>query len=198
VRGESPQTTHFSIVDRDGLAVANTYTLNGAFGSGVTIEGTGVLFNNEMDDFAAKPGTPNLFGLIQGERNAVAPQKRPLSSMTPTVVLRPDKSLWFVCGSPGGPTIINTVLQTVVNVIDHGMDIGQALNASRIHHQWLPDEIVFEDNLPASVRKELEGRGHRFAAKPRRIGDAQAVLQTETGLRYGASDKRHDGISVAE
>lgn len=141
---ESTETTHFTIVDAAGNAVTNTYTLNGAYGSGVTVAGTGVLLNNEMDDFAIKPGTPNQFGLVQNERNAIEPRKRPLSSMTPTFVLRPDGKLWFAFGTPGGPTIINTVLQVISNVIDHRMTIQQAIDAPRIHHQWLPDEVVYE------------------------------------------------------
>ncbi len=132
---ESDETTHFTIVDSEGNAVANTYTLNNSYGSAVVAKGTGLIMNDEMDDFAAKPGTPNLYGLIQGERNSVAPRKRPLSAMTPTFVLRKDGSLWFTVGSPGGPTIINTVLDVITNVIDYGMNIQQAIDAPRIHHQ---------------------------------------------------------------
>src|SRR5215210_5627094 len=133
---EAEETTHFTVVDAEGNAVANTYTLNGGFGSAVVARGTGVLLNNEMDDFAAKPGVPNAYGLIQGERNAVAPRKRPLSAMTPTFVMRKDGSLWFTTGSPGGPTIINTVLHIIINVVDYDMNIQQAISAPRIHHQW--------------------------------------------------------------
>src|SRR5688500_4506144 len=129
---ESEETTHFTVVDADGNCVSNTYTLNDSYGSKVVMKGTGVLMNDEMDDFAAKPGTPNMFGLIQGERNAVAPRKRPLSAMTPTFVLRQDGSLWFAVGSPGGPTIINTVLQVITNVVDFDMDIQQAIDAPQI------------------------------------------------------------------
>ncbi|HEV7842619.1 MAG TPA: gamma-glutamyltransferase, partial [Pyrinomonadaceae bacterium] len=135
---EPGETTHFTVVDSEGNAVANTYTLNESYGSKVVAKGTGILLNNEMDDFAAKPGTPNTYGLIQGERNAVGPRKRPLSAMTPTFVLRKDGSLWFAVGSPGGPRIINAVLQIIVNVIDYDMNIQQAIDAPRIHHQWLP------------------------------------------------------------
>ena len=137
---ESEETTHFTVVDAEGNAVANTYTLNNSYGSAAVAKGTGIILNDEMDDFAAKPGTPNMYGLIQGERNAVAPQKRPLSAMTPTIVLRKDGSLWFTVGSPGGPTIINTVLCVITNVVDYGMNIQQAIDAPRIHHQWLPDD----------------------------------------------------------
>jgi gamma-glutamyltranspeptidase/glutathione hydrolase len=195
---ESEETTHFTVVDAEGNAVSNTYTLNDSFGSKVVMKGTGVLMNDEMDDFAAKPGTPNMFGLIQGERNAVAPRKRPLSAMTPTFVLRKDGTLWFAVGSPGGPTIINTVLQVVVNVIDFDMNIQQAIDAPRIHHQWLPDEIVYEPyGMSADTFRALESRGHRLTAKPRYMGDAQGIMIEEgTGVRLGASDPRNFGEPV--
>ena len=195
---ESEETTHFTVVDAQGNCVSNTYTLNGGYGSGVTIKGTGVLMNNEMDDFAAKPGTPNMFGLIQSEKNAVEPRKRPLSAMTPTFVLRKDGSLWFAVGSPGGPTIINTVLQAIVNVVDHGMNIQQAVDSPRIHHQWLPDEIVFEPyGLSADTQRALAAKGHKLAARPRYMGDAHAIMIEErTGTRLGASDPRNEGAAV--
>jgi gamma-glutamyltranspeptidase / glutathione hydrolase len=195
---ESEETTHFTVIDAAGNCVSNTYTLNDGYGSKVTVRGTGILMNNEMDDFAAKPGTPNLYGLIQGERNAVAPRKRPLSAMTPTFVLRKDKSLWFAVGSPGGPTIINTVLQVVTNVIDFDMNIQQAVDAPRIHHQWLPDEIVYEPyGMSADTFRALERRGHRLTERPRYMGDAQAVMVEEgTGVRLGASDPRQAGEPV--
>ena len=195
---ESEETTHFTVIDREGTAVSNTYTLNGGYGSGVVAKGTGVLLNNEMDDFAAKPGVPNLYGLIQGERNAVAPRKRPLSAMTPTFVLRRDKSLWFTIGSPGGPTIINTVLQVITNIIDYDMNIQQAIDAPRIHHQWLPDELVYEHyGLSADTRRALETRGHRLTARPRYMGDAHGIMIEEnTNVRLGASDPRNEGAPV--
>ncbi|HEV3468586.1 MAG TPA: gamma-glutamyltransferase [Pyrinomonadaceae bacterium] len=195
---ESEETTHFTVVDAAGNCVSNTYTLNDGYGSKVTIRGTGILMNNEMDDFAAKPGTPNLYGLIQGERNAVAPRKRPLSAMTPTFVLRKDGTLWFAVGSPGGPTIINTVLQVITNVIDFDMNIQQAVDAPRIHHQWLPDEIVYEPyGMSADTFRALESRGHRITPRPRYMGDAQAVMIEEgTGVRLGASDPRQAGEPV--
>ncbi len=195
---ESEETTHFTVVDAEGNAVANTYTLNNSYGSGVVAKGTGLLMNDEMDDFAAKPGTPNLYGLIQGERNAVAPRKRPLSAMTPTFVLRKDGSLWFTVGSPGGPTIINTVLDVITNVIDYGMNIQQAIDAPRIHHQWLPDELVFEPyGLSGDTQNALLARGHKFA-KPRYLGDAEGIMVEEkTGMRLGATDpRRSDGLAV--
>src|SRR5262245_17090291 len=140
---ESQETTHFTVVDKDGNVASNTYTINGSFGNKITVEGAGFLLNNEMDDFAAKPGSPNLYGLIQGEANAVAARKRPLSAMTPTIVLK-DGKLYFAVGSPGGPTIINTVTQVIVNIIDHGMNIQQAIDWPRVHHQWMPDQITYE------------------------------------------------------
>lgn len=195
---ESEETTHFTVVDEQGNAVANTYTLNDSFGSGVVVKGTGIFMNNEMDDFAAKPGTANLYGLIQGERNAVAPRKRPLSAMTPTFVLRKDGSLWFTTGSPGGPTIINTVLQIITNVIDYKMNIQQAIDAPRIHHQWLPDELVFEPyGLSGDTQKALLARGHKFA-KPTYLGNAEGIMiEEKTGVRLGATDpRRSDGMAV--
>ena len=195
---ESPDTTHFTIVDRWGTAVSNTYTLNGNYGSGATVAGTGILLNNEMDDFAAKVGVPNLFGLIQGERNAIAPLKRPLSSMTPTFVYDRDDRLFLTVGSPGGPTIINTVLQSIVNVVDHGMSVVDAVAAPRLHHQWMPDEVVYEpDGLSDAARAALEAMGHALAARPRYLGDAQAVLlDPATRARHGASDPRGSGITL--
>ncbi|MDQ3813448.1 MAG: gamma-glutamyltransferase [Armatimonadota bacterium] len=195
---EAVTTTHFTIVDSAGNAVSNTYTLNGSYGSGVVARGTGVLLNNEMDDFTTKPGAPNLYGVIQSERNAVAPRKRPLSSMSPTFVLRKDGSFWFAVGTPGGPTIINTVLQTIINVIDHGMNIQQAIDAPRIHHQWLPDEIVYEPfGLSGDTQLALAARGHKFSLTPRTMGDAQGVMiEEKTGVRLGASDARQEGVPV--
>jgi gamma-glutamyltranspeptidase/glutathione hydrolase len=195
---ESTQTTHFTIVDAAGNAVSNTYTLNLWFGSGVVAKGTGVLLNNEMDDFTSKQGEANSYGAIQSERNAIAPRKRPLSSMTPTFVLRPDGSLYFAIGTPGGPTITNTVLQIVSNVIDHGMNMQEAIDSPRIHHQWMPDEIRDEPlGLSADTRRALEACGHRFATKPIYMSDAQGIMiEEKTGMRLGASDARQDGAAV--
>jgi gamma-glutamyltranspeptidase/glutathione hydrolase len=195
---ESAQTTHFTVVDAEGNAVANTYTLNGWFGSGVVAKGTGVLVNNEMDDFTSKPGAPNLYGAIQGERNAIGPRKRPLSSMTPTFVLRPDGDLFFTIGSPGGTTITNTVMQVITNVIDHGMDIQEAIDAPHLHHQWMPDEIQDEPlGLSPETRRELEARGHRFAPNPRDMSDLQGIMiEEKTKVRLGGSDSRQDGVAV--
>jgi gamma-glutamyltranspeptidase/glutathione hydrolase len=191
-REERPQTTHFTVVDAEGNAVVNTYTLNGSFGSGVVVRGAGFFMNNEMDDFAAQPGTPNMYGLIQGEANAVAPHKRPLSAMTPTLVLK-DQKLVLAVGSPGGPTIINTVLQIILNVFDYHMNIQQAVNAPRLHHQWMPDAINFEPfGISGDVRSALEKKGHHFAARAGYMGDAEAVMiDQDTGMRWGASDPRN-------
>jgi len=195
---ESDETTHFTVVDTEGNAVANTYTLNNSYGSAAVAKGTGIILNDEMDDFAAKPGTPNMYGLIQGERNAVAPHKRPLSAMTPTFVLRKDGSLWFTVGSPGGPTIINTALCVIINVVDYGMDIQQALDFPRIHHQWLPDELIFEPyGLSGDTQKALTALGHKLA-RPRYLGDAEGIMiEEKTGMRLGATDpRRSDGLAV--
>jgi gamma-glutamyltranspeptidase/glutathione hydrolase len=196
---ESGETTHFTVVDAEGNAVANTYTLNNSYGSAVVAKGTGILMNDEMDDFAAKPGTANLYGLIQGERNAVAPRKRPLSAMTPTFVLRKDGSLWFTVGSPGGPTIINTAFCVITNVIDYGMNIQQAIDAPRIHHQWLPDELVYEPfGLSGDTQRALTARGHKLIDKPRYLGDCEGIMiEEKTGIRLGATDpRRSDGPAV--
>ncbi|MBA4137705.1 MAG: gamma-glutamyltransferase [Opitutus sp.] len=192
---EKMETTHFSIVDAAGNAVANTYTLNGAYGSGVTIPGTGILMNNEMDDFTAQVGTPNMFGLIQGEANAIVPGKRPLSSMTPTLVTK-DGQLLLVTGSPGGPTIINTVFQIITNVIDHQMPVMQAVEAPRIHNQWMPDVVTFERfGMNADTAGLLRAKGHtlpeRKSYEGAYQGDGETIyLDPATGLRHGAADPR--------
>lgn len=195
---ESEETTHFTVVDAEGNAVANTYTLNNSFGSAAVAKGTGIILNDEMDDFAAKPGTPNMYGLIQGARNAVAPRKRPLSAMTPTLVLRKDGSLWFTIGSPGGPTIINTVLCVISNVVDYGMNIQQAIDAPRIHHQWLPDQLEWEPyGLSGDTQRALSNRGHKLG-KPHYLGDAEGIMiEEKTGVRLGATDpRRSEGMAV--
>ncbi len=195
LRPEPTETTHFSVVDAAGNAVANTYTLNGNFGSGVTIPGTGVLMNNEMDDFTAKVGVKNMFGLLQGPANAIQPGKRPLSSMTPTLVFK-DGQLLLATGSPGGPTIINTVLQIILNVVDHGMPAMAAVEAPRVHHQWMPDELTFERNgLSADTLALLQARGHtvkeRVSYEGGYQGDAETILiDPATKLRHGAADPR--------
>ncbi|MDQ1639612.1 MAG: gamma-glutamyltranspeptidase / glutathione hydrolase [Pyrinomonadaceae bacterium] len=204
---ESGSTTHFTIVDAEGNAVANSYTLNDSYGSKVVAKGTGFLLNNEMDDFSAKPGTPNLYGLVQGERNAIAPRKRPLSAMTPTFVLRPDGSLWFAIGSPGGATIINTVLQIITNIVDYDMNLQQAIDAPRIHNQWLPDEVAYEPYaLSEDTLRILKARGQTLRIRldagwtdgDGYMGDAAGVMiEEETGIRLGATDpRRSDGLAL--
>lgn len=194
---EGTETTHFTVVDPEGNVVSNTYTINDLYGSRVTINGTGVLMNDEMDDFAARPGRPNLFGLIQGERNKVEPGKRPLSSMTPTIVLRKDGSFWFALGARGGPRIISAVLQSVINVIDHDMNIQQAIDAPRIHNQWIPDEISYEPyGISPDTMGLLKKFGHSFAARPGYIASATGIMLGADGVRYGAIDSRSDGAAV--
>ena len=189
---ESLETTHFSVVDAEGNAVSNTYTLRNSFGSGVTIPGTGILMNNVMDDLAAKVGVPNMHGLMQGPANAIEPGKRALSSMTPALVLR-DGRLLLVTGSPGGPTIINTVLQVITNVVDFDMPVMQAVEAPRIHHQWLPDEIVHERfGLSPDTAEKLRAWGHQVVDSGRYQGAAETIwIDPATGRRHGAADPRH-------
>lgn len=184
---ESNQTTHYSVVDKFGNAVSNTYTLNFSYGSGIVAAETGILLNNEMDDFSAKPGTPNGYGLIGGEANAVAPYKRPLSSMTPTIVLKDGKP-YIVTGSPGGSRIITTTLQLVMNVIDHKMNIAEASAAPRIHHQWLPDYLRIETGISKDTIKLLKAKGHQVKVKSS-MGSTQSIMLNEQGY-YGASDPR--------
>ncbi|XOV89146.1 MAG: gamma-glutamyltransferase [Pseudomonadota bacterium] len=193
---ESPETTHFSIVDREGNAVSNTYTLNYSYGSGVTVRGAGFLLNNIMDNFAAKQGVPNGYGLIQGPANVIAPGKRPLSSMSPSIVLEGDE-VRLVAGTPGGPTIINTVFQVIMNVLDFGMNAQQAVNNPRFHHQWLPDEIQYEaDALVVDVQQALTQKGHALKERGL-IGDAQVIyIDPATGERQGGADPRRGGAAV--
>lgn len=194
---ESIDTTHYTVVDKDGTVVSNTYTINNIYGSAVTAKGTGVLLNDEMDDFAAEPGKPNMFGLLQGERNAVGAGKRPLSSMTPTIVLNKDGTFWFAVGARGGPRIITAVLQTTINMIDHKMNIQEAVDAPRIHHQWFPDEIFFEPyGMSNDTRSILEKYGHKFITEPRTLASATAVAIDENNVRLGAIDSRSDGVAV--
>ncbi len=190
-RKESEETTHFSIVDSKGYAVANTYTLNGGFGAKVQIPGTGVTLNNEMDDFTAKVGAPNMFGLIQGPQNAIAPGKRMLSSMTPTIVLK-DGKLRAVLGSPGGPTISTTVAQILLQLIDHGRSLPEAVAAPRVHHQWLPDQIWHEARLPSALSAELEARGHKLKSRGS-IGHANCIEVDADGAFRAVADIGRDG-----
>jgi gamma-glutamyltranspeptidase/glutathione hydrolase len=193
---ESMDTTHFTVVDTEGTVVSNTYTINDLYGSKVTAKGTGVLLNDEMDDFAARPGVPNLYGLIQGENNSVQPKKRPLSSMTPTIVLKKDGTLWFALGARGGPRIITSVLQAVINVIDHDMNIQQAIDAPRIHHQWYPDEILFEPyGMSTDTQTALEKLGHKFGDTVT-IASMTGIMIDADGTRLGAIDARSDGEAI--
>ncbi|EAA7383251.1 gamma-glutamyltransferase [Salmonella enterica] len=185
---ESDQTTHFSVVDKDGNAVSVTYTLNTTFGTGIVAGNTGILLNNQMDDFSAKPGVPNVYGLVGGEANAVGPKKRPLSSMSPTIVVKDGKT-WLVTGSPGGSRIITTVLQMVVNTIDFGMNVAEATNAPRFHHQWLPDELRVEKGFSPDTLKLLEQKGQKVALKEA-MGSTQSIMVGADGELYGASDPR--------
>lgn len=193
---ESEQTTHFSVVDQTGMAVSNTYTLNGGFGAKVQIPGTGVTLNNEMDDFTAKVGAPNMFGLVQGPQNGIQPGKRMLSSMTPTIVVK-DGKLRAVVGSPGGPTITTTVAQVIMQLIDHDRTLGQAVAAARVHHQWKPDAIWHEP-LPEATLDALKKRGHEERERGS-IGHANCIeVDPETGgLRAVADVARDGGKAVA-
>jgi gamma-glutamyltranspeptidase/glutathione hydrolase len=188
-------TTHFSVVDAAGDAVANTYTLNDSFGSAVT-SSNGFLLNDEMDDFTAHPGSPNMFGLIQSESNTIAPGKRPLSSMVPTIILR-DGQLSFVTGSPGGPTIISSTLLSVLNWMRLGMDAQSAINAPRFHQQWLPDFVGMEPIFPDAVAKNLESRGYKLFPARAWIGEVEAIgIDPNTGERLGAADQRRKGSAI--
>jgi gamma-glutamyltranspeptidase/glutathione hydrolase len=191
---EGDNTTHFSVIDRDGNAVSNTYTLNFSYGLGMVADGTGVLLNNELDDFTAKAGASNAYGLVQYEANLPGPGKRPLSSMTPTIVLKDGKPV-LVTGSPGGSRIISTVLQVVVNVLDYGMNVAAAVDAPRLHHQWLPDEVRVEQGFPQDVLDELKAKGHRIVT-PMGQTSANSIAITANGLE-GGPDPRTRGAEAA-
>ncbi|MBM3814758.1 MAG: gamma-glutamyltransferase [Acidimicrobiia bacterium] len=187
---ESTETTHFSIVDAGGNAVALTYTINESYGNGVTVPRLGFLLNNEMDDFAAKPGSPNLFGLVQGEANAIAPGKRPVSSMTPAILLRGGK-LYMVIGAPGGSRIVNGVMQAILNVVDFGMNLQDAVDAPRFHHQWMPDQISLEKGFSPDTVELLKSKGHKIAPIEG-VARVEAIL-IEGGWLQGATDGRGSG-----
>jgi gamma-glutamyltranspeptidase/glutathione hydrolase len=191
---EPVHTTHFTVADKDGNVVTSTTTLNENYGSGVTVPGAGFVLNNEMDDFTSKPGVPNLYGLLQSEKNAIAPRKRPLSSMTPTIVMREDRP-WLALGSPGGPTIITAVLQVIVNVVDHGMQLQEAVDAPRVHHQWAPDEVRVEPRLNLDTSAKLLALGHRYSDNTERLGDVHAVM-IQDGVLHGAPDPRSGGVAL--
>jgi gamma-glutamyltranspeptidase/glutathione hydrolase len=190
---ESDQTTHYSVLDRDGNAVSNTYTLNFSYGLGLVAPGTGILLNNELDDFAAREGASNAYGMLGGQANAPAPRKRPLSSMSPTILLR-DGEVELVTGSPGGSRIITIVLQTILDVVEHGMNVAEAAANVRIHHQWQPDELRIERGLSLDTIRLLEGKGHRVRVQPT-IGSVQSISRSGEWL-MGASDPRQRGSAT--
>jgi gamma-glutamyltranspeptidase/glutathione hydrolase len=194
---ESTETTHFSIVDAAGNAVAVTTTLNGGFGSAVVVRGAGFLLNNEMDDFTSKPGVPNAYGLVQGEANAIEPGKRMLSAMTPTVVIDPAGRTELVTGTPGGSTIITSITQIVSNHIDFGLPVRTSVDAPRFHHQNLPDEIRYEQGGfdPATV-SALRQMGHAVRERSGTSGDVESIWIAPDGTRYGAADRRRDGKAL--
>jgi gamma-glutamyltranspeptidase/glutathione hydrolase len=186
---EHLETTHYSVVDADSNAVAVTYTLNGGYGNGITVPGLGFLLNNEMDDFASKPGTPNMFGLVQGEANAIQPGKRPLSSMTPTIIVR-DGRLFMTVGAPGGSRISTAVMQVILNVIDFGMNVQEAVDAPRFHHQWLPDKLSLERGISPDTVALLQSRGYDVDYAPGVVLAQVASIVSDGGWLQGGSDGR--------
>jgi gamma-glutamyltranspeptidase/glutathione hydrolase len=196
VGSDQMETTHFSVVDADGNAVAVTYTLNGGYGNGITVPGLGFLLNNEMDDFSAKPGTQNMFGLVQGEANAIAPGKRPLSSMTPTMVLK-DGKLFMTVGAPGGSRISTAVLQVILNVVDFGMNVQDAVDAPRFHHQWQPDKLSLERGISPDTVALLKSRGYDVDYAPGVVLAQVASIVSDGGWLQGGSDGRSAAGKVA-
>jgi gamma-glutamyltranspeptidase/glutathione hydrolase len=216
---EKPETTHFSVIDKQGNAVAVTYTINGAFGAGVIAADTGFFLNNEMDDFTTRPGQPNLFGLVQGPQNAIAPGKRPLSSMSPTIITRDGKPV-MVLGSPGGARIITITLETILNLVDYGMELQEAVDAPRFHHQWLPDEVYVETRgFSPDTKAKLEAMGYKVTeqgqwgavaaiavGQPKPEANANAAVadmalsgKMRAGFVYGANDSRRPaGKAIGE
>lgn len=193
---EHLETTHYSIVDREGNAVSITTTLNGSYGAGVVVKGAGFLLNNEMDDFSVKPGSPNMYGLVGGEANAIGPAKRMLSSMTPTIVEK-DGGLFMVVGTPGGSTIITSVFQTILNVIDFDKGMQAAVTAKKFHHQWLPDQVSVEDQaLDSLTQEKLKAKGYKLVPNGP-IGRVDAILKTEWGYYQGGADPRGDDVALA-
>jgi len=191
---ESEETTHYSVVDKDGSAVSVTTTINSGYGSGITVTGAGFILNNEMDDFSSKPGVPNMFGLLGNEANAIQPSKRPLSSMTPSIILKDNKP-YLILGTPGGSTIITTVLQNFLNVTLHDMTIKEAVDAPRFHSQWMPDLIEYEKNsLSKKIIKQLEEMGHNLKLRGN-IGEANGIMIDENGF-WGGADKRGENTAV--
>ncbi len=193
---ESMDTTHYSVMDVAGNVVSNTYTLNTSYGSGISVDGAGFILNNEMEDFVSKAGVPNVYGLLGGEANAVAANKRPLSSMTPVIVFADGKP-WFATGSPGGSWIITAVLQMIVNVIDHGMGFGDAAHAPRVHHQWYPDQLLLERGYSPDTIRLLESRGHKVVLKGSIYTSLQTVAFEDGWFRGAADPRREDSAAVA-
>jgi gamma-glutamyltranspeptidase/glutathione hydrolase len=194
---EGNHTTHIAVVDAEGAAVSLTTTINDFYGSGVTVTGAGFLLNDEMDDFTTDPGTPNLFGLVQGEANTIAPGKRMLSSMAPTLVLDESGAVRAVAGARGGPRIISATWQVISNIVDFGMSAARAVNAPRLHHQWLPDEILLEQGgFTADQSRALEGRGHRLRYVPDLASSPVIVRDSATGEWTGAADPRRGGLAA--
>ena len=193
---ESEETTHFSIVDAYGNAVSLTTTINGWYGSGITVDKAGFVLNNEMDDFSSKPGTPNMYGLVGSHANSIMPEKRMLSSMTPTIVNDKDGDLYLVLGSPGGSTIITTVAQIIVNIIDFNMSLQEAVESKRFHHQWLPDIIQIERNsIAEEVLNELISMGHKYKYRSS-IGESNCIMVKDNSLIFGASDSRRGAVAL--
>jgi len=191
---EQGGTTHFGVLDRSGNAVSCSLTINTQFGSKVFIPGTGVILNNEMDDFSIEPASPNVYGLIGMEANSVQPRKRPLSSMTPTIILQDDRPA-LVVGASGGPRIISATLQTILNVLDFRLSLKRAIESSRIHHQWIPNELAVEGKILASTRKSLERRGHAVKEK-RSLGVAQAILAQRAKIGAAADPRKEEKASA--
>lgn len=189
---ESTETTHYNVVDAEGNAVAVTYTLNGGYGNGITVPGAGFLLNNEMDDFASQPGTPNMFGLVQGEANAIQPGKRPLSSMTPTILAR-DGKFFMAVGGPGGSRIITSVLQVIVNVIDFGMNVQDAVDFPRFHHQWLPDRLFLEPGISPDTVALLQAKGQTIDRGSGAVASVVEAIVNDQGWLQGAVDGRRPG-----
>ena len=189
---ESSETTHYNVVDAEGNAVAVTYTLNGGFGNGITVPGAGFLLNNEMDDFSAKPGAANMFGLVQGKANSIQPGKRPLSAMTPTILTR-DGKLFMLVGAPGGSRIITAVLQVILNVVDFGMNVQDAVDAPRFHHQWMPDTLFLESGFSPDTVALLKARGHKIDMSGGTVSSSVEAIVNDGGWLQGASDGRRQG-----
>ena len=194
-RYERDETTHFSVIDREGNAVSSTYTLNGNFGNGIVVEGAGFLLNNEMDNFNVRPGRIDENGIREGEANAIAPNKRMLSAMSPTIVMK-DGKVFLVTGSPGSSRIISTNLQVIMNVIDHGMNIQEAVNAPRVHNEWLPDELQIEKGISPDTIKLLSDMGHTIAVGTPMGASSSILVDGKTSLRYGAADPRREGAAL--